>query len=151
MKLHAFAVVVLGAVVILGCGSAQGRTGDTPMSGDTMASTTPAASSSQHPLDMRPVGELPPEVIQKIVRQNFHSLRLCYEQALRNNRSVGGKISVSFSIERDGGVSHVQKASSDLPDTLVSCILQTFSTLSFPPPKGSIVTVVYPLSFSPGE
>ena len=35
-------------------------------------------------------GRLPPEVIQRIVRQNFGRFRLCYENGLRNNPNLAG-------------------------------------------------------------
>ena len=50
-------------------------------------------------------GRLPPEVIQRIVRQNFGRFRLCYENGLRNNPNLQGRVSVRFVIGRDGAVS----------------------------------------------
>jgi len=44
----------------------------------------------------------------------------------------------------------VQSGGSDLPDSrVVACVLRAYSSLSFPPPKEGIVTVTYPLSFTP--
>ena len=37
-------------------------------------------------------GRLPPEVIQRIVRQNFGRFRLCYENGLRNNPNLQGRV-----------------------------------------------------------
>ena len=61
-------------------------------------------------------GRLPPEVIQRIVRQNYGRFRLCYENGLRNNPNLQGRVSVRFVIGRDGSVSNVGNAGSDLPD-----------------------------------
>ncbi|WP_438006052.1 AgmX/PglI C-terminal domain-containing protein [Sorangium sp. So ce321] len=95
-------------------------------------------------------GRIPPEVIQRIVRQNFGRFRLCYENGLRNNPNLTGRVSVGFSIGRDGAVSSVQNGGSDLPDAgVVSCVVRSFYGLSFPPPDAGIVTVTYPLLFSP--
>ena len=81
-------------------------------------------------------GHLPPEVIQRIVRQNFGRFRFCYENALRNNPSLQGRVAVRFVIGRDGAV---------------SCVVRAFYGLSFPQPdEGGIVTVVYPIMFTPG-
>ena len=94
---------------------------------------------------------LPPEVIQRIVRQNFGRFRLCYENGLKNNPSLTGRVSVRFVIGRDGAVSNVGNGGSDMPDSgVVSCVVRSFYGLSFPQPEGGIVTVVYPISFSPG-
>ena len=47
-------------------------------------------------------GRLPPEVIQRIVRQNFGRFRLCYENGLRNNPNLQGRVTVKFVIDRSG-------------------------------------------------
>ncbi|WP_104987837.1 AgmX/PglI C-terminal domain-containing protein [Sorangium cellulosum] len=95
-------------------------------------------------------GRIPPEVIQRIVRQNFGRFRLCYENGLRNNPNLAGRVSVAFVIGRDGAVSSVQSGSSDLPDAgVASCVVRAFYGLSFPPPDGGIVTVTYPILFNP--
>jgi hypothetical protein len=97
-------------------------------------------------------GRLPPEVIQRIVRQNFGRFRLCYENGLRNNPNLQGKVSVKFTIDRSGAVSIAQDGGSDLPDqSVVSCVVRGFGNLSFPQPDGGIVVVGYPIIFSPGD
>ena len=96
-------------------------------------------------------GRLPPEVIQRIVRQNFGRFRQCYEKGLARIPSLEGKVSVRFVIGKDGSVGSVSDAGSDLPDPATKkCLLAAFSGLSFPQPEGGIVTVVYPLVFNPG-
>jgi hypothetical protein len=96
-------------------------------------------------------GRLPPEVIQRIVRQNFGRFRLCYENGLRNNPNLQGRVGVRFVIGRDGAVSNVGNGGSDMADSgVVSCVVRSFYGLSFPQPEGGIVTVVYPIMFSPG-
>jgi hypothetical protein len=95
-------------------------------------------------------GRLPPEVIQRIVRQNFGRFRLCYENGLRNNPNLQGTVSVSFVIGRDGTVSQVG-GGGGMPDAgVTSCVTRAFYGLGFPAPEGGIVRVTYPISFSPG-
>jgi len=95
-------------------------------------------------------GRLPPEVIQRIVRQNFGRFRLCYENGLRNNPNLQGRVTVRFVISRKGTVSNVS-GGGDLPDGgVVSCVTRAFYSLSFPQPEGGIVTVGYPIMFAPG-
>lgn len=97
-------------------------------------------------------GRLPPEVIQRIVRQNYGRFRLCYENGLRNNPNLQGRVAVRFVIGRDGAVSNVGNGGSDLPDSsVVQCVIRAYYGLSFPQPEGGIVTVVYPIMFSPGD
>lgn len=95
-------------------------------------------------------GRLPPEVIQRIVRQNYGRFRQCYEQGLGRDPELAGRVAVRFVIGRDGTVVHAADGGSDLPDpSVVACVTRAYQSLSFPEPEGGIVTVVYPIVFSP--
>jgi hypothetical protein len=97
-------------------------------------------------------GRLPPEVIQRIVRQNFGRFRLCYENGMRNNPNLQGRVTVKFVIDRSGAVGMTADGGSDLPDQgVVQCVVRGFGNLSFPQPEGGMVTVVYPIMFNPGD
>lgn len=107
---------------------------------------------------MRPDGEtkvggrLPSEVIQRIVRQNFGRFRMCYESGLKANPNLQGRVSVRFVIGSDGSVGSTSNGGSDLPDSgVVSCVVRAFGGLSFPQPDNGIVTVTYPIMFTPGS
>jgi Ca-activated chloride channel family protein len=95
-------------------------------------------------------GNLPAEVVQRIVRQSFGRFRLCYENGLRNNPNLQGRVSVRFVVGRDGSAGHVGNGGSDLPDaTVVTCVVRAFYGLNFPQPEGGEATVTYPILFSP--
>jgi hypothetical protein len=95
-------------------------------------------------------GRLPPEIIQRIVRQNFGRFRACYQSGLSRSPDLAGRVTARFVIGRDGAVSNVADGGSDIPDpTVVSCVVRAFYGLSFPQPEGGIVTVTYPIAFSP--
>jgi len=97
-------------------------------------------------------GRLPAEVVQRIVRQNFGRFRMCYEDGLRNNPNLQGRVTVRFVIGSDGSVGRAANAGSDLPDAaVVQCVVGAFRGLSFPQPEGGSVSVVYPLLLSPGD
>lgn len=108
-------------------------------------------------------GRLPPEVIQRIVRASFRDLRKCYEEGLRRDPNLAGRIKVRFVIDRDGSVTKASEvapqggspsspASARMPDrAVVSCVLDEFKKIIFPRPEGGIVNVVYPIQFSPGS
>jgi hypothetical protein len=96
-------------------------------------------------------GRLPAEVIQRVVRQNFGRFRQCYENGLRTNPNLEGRVAVRFVIGRDGAVSNAANGGSDLPDGgVVSCVIGAYYGLSFPAPEAGIVSVVYPILFQPG-
>lgn len=95
-------------------------------------------------------GRLPPEVIQRVVRQNFSVFRKCYELGLARDPNLQGRVTTRFVIGRDGKVSHVSDQNSDIPDAEVrECVLNSFYKLEFPEPEGGIVTVVYPIQLAP--
>jgi hypothetical protein len=97
-------------------------------------------------------GRLPPEVIQRIVRQNFGRFRLCFENGLTKNPNLQGRVTVKFIIDRAGAVSQAADGGSELPDAaVVQCVVRGFSNLSFPAPEGGLVQVAYPIIFTPGE
>ena len=96
-------------------------------------------------------GRLPPEIIQRVVRQNFGRFRLCYENGLRANPTLEGRVTIKFVIGTKGNVTAASDGGSDLPDqAVVSCAAQAVSSLMFPRPESGIVTVVYPIFFAPG-
>jgi hypothetical protein len=95
-------------------------------------------------------GRLPPEVIQRIVRQNFGRFRACYQDELRTHPTLQGRVSVRFLIDRTGAVAAPGDGGSDVNDpALVACVVRAFGSLQFPQPDGGVITVVYPLQFSP--
>ncbi len=97
-------------------------------------------------------GRLPPEVIQRIVRQNFGRFKLCYQNGLRSNPALQGRVTTKFVIDRDGSVKSSQDGGSDMPDLGVTqCVVRAFGNLSFPQPEGGIVQVVAPIIFNPGS
>jgi hypothetical protein len=94
-------------------------------------------------------GRLPPEVIQRIVRQNFGRFRLCYENGLRKDPKLGGKVAVTFVIQADGSVSSPTSGGDLASPDVKACIVKAIGRLSFPQPEGGTVKVTYPLVFSP--
>jgi hypothetical protein len=96
-------------------------------------------------------GRLPAEVIQRVLRQQSGRLRFCYEAGLAKNPNLAGRVAVRFVIDRSGAVSLASDAGSDLPDAaVVSCVVRVVTGLTFPEPPDGIVTVTYPVVFSPG-
>jgi hypothetical protein len=95
-------------------------------------------------------GHLPAEVIQRIVRQNDGRYRFCYQNALKQNPTLQGRVTVKFLIDRHGAVAFAADGGSDIPDEGVrQCVVASFANLSFPEPESGTVTVVYPLVFNP--
>lgn len=97
-------------------------------------------------------GRLPKEVVSRIVRQNFGRFRNCYEQGLRTNPLLKGRVLVKFVIDEKGLVRTAADGGSDLPEkAVVACVLRAFANLSFPAPESGTVSVDYPLVFAPAD
>ncbi len=93
-------------------------------------------------------GRLPPEVIQRVIRQRMSRFRYCYQVGLRKNPALEGRVVPKFVIGRSGDVVSVEDGGSDLPDPDVkACIFQQIRTTTFPQPEAGIVTVTYPMTF----
>ncbi len=144
-------------------GSPWGSAGalDPSIWGDEFGSPGPGgAASSEVPRGKGPFirkgehsvsGRLPQEVVLRIIRQNFGRLRLCYETALRTSPKLAGKVTLMFTIRRDGTVESAS-AQTDLTDPAVSsCMARGLGTLSFPAPDGGVVKVSYELLLAPGD
>ncbi|MDC3956036.1 AgmX/PglI C-terminal domain-containing protein [Polyangium jinanense] len=132
-----------------GFGTGHGRLGSVP-DGIGMGSHASRSVPSVRMGSTTVSGRMPPEVIQRIVRQNFGRFRLCYENGLRSNPTLAGRVAARFVIGRDGSVVSVANGGSDLPNAdVVACVIRAFQGLSFPQPEGGTITVVYPILFSP--
>jgi hypothetical protein len=134
----------LGHLGFGGFGEGPGSIADGPL---------PSGGSSAPRVRMGAVtvnGRLPPEVIQRIVRQRMGRIRLCYDRGLTTNPKLEGRVAVRYVIGRDGSTTSVASGGSDMPDpAVVSCVLEAFRGLTYPQPEAGIVTVVYPIVFSP--
>lgn len=97
-------------------------------------------------------GRLPPELIQKAVRDEVEALRGCYLASLERKPELAGLVTVRFVIARDGSVSAAKAESDDLEDAeVIDCVTRVFQGLTFPKPEGGVVTVVYPIRYSPTD
>lgn len=104
-------------------------------------------------------GRMDPKYIQEVVRGEFFPMaKKCYEELLSRKDAAAGRVEMSFTIVADeklGGI--VEDASADADggvadEKMSTCMRESLSTLSFrPPAHGGIVTVVYPIVFSPDE
>jgi hypothetical protein len=102
-------------------------------------------------LDEPQPGRLPPKLIQSVVRAHYGAFRHCYEAGLGRNPRLAGRIGIRFVIARDGRVSRSSITENTLADCQVAaCVRDEFRGMTFPPPEGGIVTVVYPIMLEPG-
>jgi hypothetical protein len=131
-------------------------------SGETdEADAAPQAPQAQVPMPTLPSGEVDPEYIRSVIREDmFPMARACYEELLSRHPDAGGRVEMFFKIAADehlGGVIDDVSIDAGKPDAIRddamnTCVRESLLTLAFrPPPKGGSVTVGYPILFSPRE
>jgi hypothetical protein len=74
-------------------------------------------------------------------------LRHCYERGLQNAPHLAGNVKVMLTIDAKGAVSDADSESDTLPGEVTSCVVEVFSSMSFPAPKQPPAKVVYPIEF----
>jgi TonB family protein len=105
-----------------------------------------ADSNSRAPKGAK--GRRAQEEIQRRVREKYQQLQSCYNAALQRNSAAEGRVVTRFVIGGDGTVAPcISEATLDDHKAL-ACMLEVFTTIRFPPADG-IVTVVYPIQYSP--
>jgi outer membrane biosynthesis protein TonB len=115
---------------------------------DKIAPKKKPASVSQAKLDV--VGELPPEVVRRIVRQQFGRLRVCYEKALEAKPELTGTVVVAFTIDKDGSVKNAKDAGSTIGDpAMIDCAVRAHTVLTFPSPGKNTVQVTSGVELKP--
>jgi hypothetical protein len=88
--------------------------------------------------------------IKSKVREHLDAFEACYQSALRRDPKAAGRVETRFVIDADGSVSSACIHKTTLEDgEAVECMLDEFRNVRFGAAKGT-VTVVYPLSYSPG-
>ena len=110
-----------------------------------------SSKSGDAPTELGTTGRIPPREVQATVRSHYGIFRKCYEAGLARHPKLEGRVSVRFIIDRSGRVSLSELNESTLRDAEVTtCVVDGFRKLRFPQPDGGVVTVVYPIMFSPG-
>jgi len=94
-------------------------------------------------------GGLNKETIRETVHQHSGEIRACYEQELRTDPNLAGRVVVKITVARDGAVSEANVTENTLSSEAVGdCITKRILTWTFPKPKGAVVIVNYPFNFN---
>jgi hypothetical protein len=93
----------------------------------------PRAIPADAVLPESPTGQLKPEAVTAIIRARRQSIAGCYEQALKSNAAIHGKLELDMTIDPDGSVTSVRvltlaKASKPIAD----CIAEKIREWRFP-------------------
>jgi hypothetical protein len=91
-----------------------------------------------------------PSVVKKVIGTYIGGVKACYEQQLKSNPSLAGRIEISWTIAkgRVSGVSLVSNSTGN--DELAQCIMNRIKGWHFPAELPPETEVVYPFILAPG-
>jgi len=92
-------------------------------------------------------GQISNDDVKKVMSAHIGKIQACYEDQLKANPKLAGRVIVKFTIEPKGNVS--QADATGVSAEVDKCIAAIVKTLKFPAPKGGAAHVSYPFSFKP--
>jgi TonB family protein len=96
-------------------------------------------------------GDFDSKLVVAQFKARMRAIQICYEQQLRRNPGLRGKVTVQFTIEQSGSVSKANAVENTTNDPAVAaCVTDTVKRFRFNPgPDGGSVTFSYPIVFAP--
>jgi TonB family protein len=101
--------------------------------------------------DIGGTGEFDAKLVTAEVKKRISAIKICYEQQLRRNPGLQGKVTVQFTIEQSGTISKANATENTTNDPAVAtCVVDAVKRFRFNPgPEGGSVTYSYPFVFAP--
>lgn len=94
------------------------------------------------------VARLSQAKVREVMSGSYAALNACYGQALSRSRSVAGDVTFELVIGREGKVALARARDATLDDCeAIHCMLDQLRALTFPPPVGRSVRIIYPISY----
>ncbi len=94
-------------------------------------------------------GALDPAAVAEVVRTRKRMVQDCYEQELKRNPGLSGKIEIEFTIGVNGQVEEAFVSKNQMgSDAVGACIVGRIRKWRFPKPDGGSVTVNFPFIFT---
>lgn len=91
--------------------------------------------------------------VQKLARaKGYTPFRHCYEEGLRRNQKLGGKLSMELVLGADGSVTSAKKTASTVGDVSVdACVVREALHLSLARPDSGTPSIAMVVTLSPGD
>jgi hypothetical protein len=96
-------------------------------------------------------GDILHESVHRPIRESLPSLVGCYADGIKKNAQLKGRIMFTFTIDAGGSAKEVKPDAEMKDKSVIDCATRIVSGLSFGKPKAGVVTVRYPILFSPGD
>jgi TonB family protein len=132
-----------------GIGATQTSGAGTVNTGQKQVVKVPQVADSVPEVDS---AEVKPRDLARFIQSRKASIQRCYENGLKRDPSLKGKVMVRFELTPQGRASNVEVEESTLrSDEVINCIKTTMRAWTFPFKPSDDVPVSYPFIFSPGE
>lgn len=143
-----------GTSGVAGLGSLARKEGTTGAVNEGGAVTERKVSGSvktEHGDEVGGSGEFDSNLVVSTIKTRLRAIQMCYEQQLRRNPTLAGKVTIEFTIQPRGNVTDVHVKDNTTGDPAVgTCVANTVSLFRFNPgPQGGSVTYSYPFVFAP--
>jgi TonB family protein len=143
-----------GTSGVAGLGSLARKEGTTTATGEGTAVTERKVSGSvksEKGDEVGGAGEFDSNLVVQTIKTRLRAIQMCYEQQLRRNPALSGKVTVEFTIQPRGNVTDVHVKENTTGDAAVgTCVANTVGLFRFNPgPEGGSVTYAYPFVFAP--
>lgn len=89
------------------------------------------------------------DIIRRVMRTASSNIKKCYQEGLRKDPNLAGKVTVTFTVDPKGMVQNAAARSSLADENVTSCVLGHVRSLRFPVSQGGDTTVTFPFVFKP--
>jgi TonB family protein len=143
-----------GTSGVAGLGSLARKEGTTAAASEGGAVTERKVSGSvksEKGDEVGGAGEFDSNLVVSTIKTRLRAIQMCYEQQLRRNPTLAGKVTVEFTIQPRGNVTDVKVKDNTTGDSAVAtCVANTVGLFRFNPgPEGGSVSYSYPFVFAP--
>lgn len=115
----------------------------------SLAHADDSTKTSTHTI--KPImGALPKAEIDAVVKANKDRIKDCFNQGLKSDPNISGRVNIKFVIGKTGAVSQseVKETTLNHPET-EACMVDVAKSMQFPEPEGGgIVIVSYPFTLA---
>jgi hypothetical protein len=99
---------------------------------------------------MERVGTIDAKAVETFINGRFSALRACYENRLKVNPMLQGKLDLAIGVSSAGKVTSVSAEEDQLRDSIMlQCVKSTIRGWTFPKPEGGRVVIGKTFNFKP--
>jgi hypothetical protein len=96
------------------------------------------------------LGEVDKKLIEAVVEKNHLQLQVCFERALKRDRSIQGKMEWQWVLTTRGEIVDLNLVSSTIRSPqMTNCVKEKILSWRFPKPKKGSIEITYPFFFTP--